>query len=79
MSKERITYRFTVLGRYEAHLSENEAHVTLTMLAGPAGHLSYCGTLTMSEVEWEVFKDHLQASLKGDVEIDEERVEASKG
>jgi hypothetical protein len=64
-------YRFKVLGRYRAHLSGNESHVTLNVLAGRNDHLSYCGTLTMSEEEWNALRLRLRRSLETDLEIED--------
>lgn len=59
----RSDFKFKVLGRYEARLSGNEPHVTLSVLAGQDGHLVYCGTLTMSESEWGSLKGQLGSAL----------------
>ena len=56
-------FKFKLLGRYEARLSGNEPHVTLSVQAGENGHLVYCGTLTMSEAEWGSLKEQLNSAL----------------
>ena len=52
---EKFTFRFSVLGRYRTQMEDNETHVTVNMAAGRPGRLTYSGTLTMSESEWEAF------------------------
>lgn len=66
-------YKFTVLGRYDARLRGNEPHVTVNVLAGRGDHFVYCGTLTMSEAEWEVLGEALRRGLGDDVEIGDPR------
>lgn len=68
---ERFSYRFAVLGRYEAQLKGNESHVTVNMRAGRDEHLVYCGTLTMSEAEWAHFISALKRAIPDDVEVDD--------
>jgi hypothetical protein len=68
---ERQRYRFSVLGRYPARLRGNQPAVTVTMAAGDEQHLVHCGTLTMSEPEWETLAGALRYSLKGSVEIED--------
>jgi hypothetical protein len=67
----RFKYRFKELGKYEARLRGNEPHVTLSVLAGPGDNLTYCGTLTMSEAEWDTLKGHLSRTLSEDFEVEE--------
>ncbi len=69
----RHRYRFTVLGRYPARLRGNQTAVTVNMAAGEGDHLVHCGTLTLSEPEWEDFIAALRSSLKGGVQIDDSR------
>jgi len=64
-------YRFTILGRYPARLKENETALTVNVLAGKGEHLTYAGTLTMTESEWTHFIEALQLSLGERVEIDD--------
>ena len=65
-------YRFTLLGRYPARLKGNQTAVTINVAAGDTGgHLVHCGTLTMSESEWDVLKEALRRSLAGNVEIED--------
>ena len=68
-----MSFRFkaTVLGHYEARLKENEPHITVNLLAGPGDHLSYCGTLTMSESEWDALKRVLSRGLGSNFEVDD--------
>lgn len=68
---ERFRYKFSVIGRSSAHPREKESSVTLVMLAGPDDCLSYCGTLTMSEAEWDELRRHLTRTLKDALEIDD--------
>ena len=68
----RHRYRFTVLGRYPARLKGNQTAVTINVAAGDTGgHLVHCGTLTMSESEWQVLRDALGRSLDGDLEVED--------
>jgi hypothetical protein len=64
-------YRFTVLGRYPARLKGNETAVTLNVLAGPDQHLTYAGTLTMTEAEWDHLADALHAGLADRIEVED--------
>ena len=66
----RFRYKFKVLGKYDARLRGNEPHVTLSVLAGRDEHLVYCGTLTMSEAEWDALKGHLEVALSEDFEVE---------
>ena len=66
----RFHYTFKVLGRYDARLADNEPHVTLSVLAGRNDHVVFCGTLTMSEAEWDVLRNHLVASSDQDLEVE---------
>ena len=61
--KNKSVFTFVVLGRYPARLKGNEPQVTVNMLGGGQGHQSYCGTLTMSESEWDTFIAGLKKSL----------------
>ena len=70
---ERFTFRFSVLGRYEARLRGNEPHVTVNVAAGHDDHVVYCGTLTMSEAEWSRLADVLGDGLGDDLEIEDHR------
>lgn len=69
----RFRFKFTVLGRYDARLRGNEPHVTVNVLAGRGDHLVYCGTLTMSEAEWEALGEALERGLGEDLEIGDPR------
>lgn len=62
-------FRFTVLGRYPAHLRDNQTSVTVSMAAGAGDHLVHCGTLTMAEDEWETFVEALGGPLADRLEI----------
>ena len=64
-------FKFTVLGRYPAHLKGNPAHVTVNMAAGRNDHIVHSGTLTMSEEEWGAFLGALQAAGNVAVDVDE--------
>jgi hypothetical protein len=64
-------FRFTVLGRYPAHLKGNQTAVTVSMAAGEEGRLVHCGTLTMAEAEFDTLIGGLQASLPDAVEVED--------
>ncbi|MFN2544676.1 MAG: hypothetical protein ABR600_08930 [Actinomycetota bacterium] len=64
-------FKFTILGRYPARLKGNETAVTVNVAAGDEGHLIFCGTLTMSESEWEALSRALQPGLKERLEIED--------
>ena len=68
---ERVRYRVTVLGHYDARLPGNEPHVTVNFLAGPGDNLVYCGTLTMAEAEWGRLRRVLARGLRDDFEVDD--------
>lgn len=68
---DRFSYRFAVLGRYQAQLKGNESHVTINMRAGRNDHLVHCGTLTMSEAEWATLITALKTAMPEDVEVDD--------
>ncbi|HMC36552.1 MAG TPA: hypothetical protein VKK30_01650 [Actinomycetota bacterium] len=67
-------YRFTILGRYPARLKQNETAVTVNLLAGHSDHLTYAGTLTMTESEWTEFIESLKETLEDRVEVDDHRL-----
>jgi hypothetical protein len=71
--EKRFTYRFTVLGRYRTQTEGNESHVTVNMAAGRDGRLTYAGTLTMSESEWETFISALTEGVPVNVEVEDRR------
>lgn len=64
-------FKMTVLGRYPARLKGNEPSVTFNVLAGTGGHLTYAGTLTMTEDEWETFLSSLTETLGDALEVDD--------
>jgi hypothetical protein len=64
-------YQFTILGRYPARLKGNEPAVTVNVLAGKDDHLTYAGTLTMTDAEWDHLVDALRSSLGDRIEIDD--------
>ncbi len=68
---EQARFRFSVLGRYQRDTRGNLPHVTVNVIAGEGDHLTYCGTLTMSEFEWRALAAALQSSLGDRVEIDD--------
>jgi hypothetical protein len=68
---ETIGFKLRVLRRFRAQLKGNESSVTATMLAGRAGHLTHCGTITMTEAEWERFVDAMTGALPGSFEVEE--------
>ena len=70
---EEARFRFSVLGRYQRDPDDNVPHVTVSLIAGEGAHLTYCGTLTMSEWEWTVLVDALRSSLGEQVEIEDRR------
>jgi hypothetical protein len=63
-------YKFLVLARYPAGLRGNDAHVSVKMLAGENDHLAYCGTLTMTDRQWEDLSMVLQKSHAVSVEVE---------
>ena len=66
-------FLFTVLGHYPARVRGNAPHVTVNMAAGRGSHLIHCGTLTMSEDEWDAFVGALKTSLGRSVEVTDAR------
>ena len=69
-TRKRFHYTFKVLGRYEARLADNEPHVTLSVLAGRDDNVVFCGTLTMSEEEWNVLRDHLTEGSDPEIQVE---------
>ena len=67
--KTKHNYRFTIVGRYTSPVMGNEPVVTVNMVAGTNSHTTYCGTLTMSESDWETFFGALKYSLQDAVEV----------
>ncbi|HVF52212.1 MAG TPA: hypothetical protein VNC78_01255 [Actinomycetota bacterium] len=73
-------YQFRVIGRFEAHLEGNENHVTVTVLAGPDWeHLSLCGTLTLTESEWETLYTGMERGMPGCVRVEAPNLASAKG
>ncbi len=66
----RFKYAFKFLARSDAHDADNEPAVTINVQAGKEDHLVFCGTLTMSEAEWEALSDHLQLAGGESLEIE---------
>jgi hypothetical protein len=71
MMAEDYRFRFTILGRYPARLKGNETAVTVNVLAGRGDLLTYAGTLTMTEAEWEHLIEGIRASLGDRVAVDD--------
>ena len=70
MAEDRkYKYQFSILGRYPARMKENESAVTVNMLTGFDDHLTFAGTLTMTESEWKTLIDALKYSLRDGVEV----------
>ena len=69
-SGDHFTYAFKFLARSDPHGGDNEPSVTVSVAAGRDEHLVYCGTLTMSEAEWDALSDHLQRGPRDDVEVE---------
>lgn len=68
---EGIGFKLRVLRRFRARMRGNESSVTATLLAGRDGHLSHCGTLTMTEAEWERFVAAMSGALPDALEIED--------
>jgi hypothetical protein len=68
---ERIGFKLNVLRRFVARTKGNESSVTATLLAGRDGHLTHCGTLTMTEAEWDRFVAAMKESLPDSIEIED--------
>jgi hypothetical protein len=49
----------------------NEPQVSINVLGGGQGHQAYCGTLTMSEIEWATFIEALRNRLGDAVEVED--------
>ncbi len=67
----RHRFRFVVLGRYRSPVLDNEHAVTVNVIAGEGEHLTYAGTLTLAESDWNTLAGALKYSLRDDVEIDD--------
>jgi hypothetical protein len=68
-------FEFRIVGKFEAHLPGNENHVFLSMLAGNDwDHLSLCGTLTMTESQWQTLAEGLQKAVGDSIRLDDARV-----
>jgi hypothetical protein len=68
---ESIRFKLHVLRRFRARMKGNESSVTATLLAGRNGHLTHCGTLTMTEAEWDQFVAAMSASLSDSLEVED--------
>ncbi len=73
-------FKLRVVGRFPAHhLSEGQRSdalgldaISVAVLAGPDWeHVSFCGTLTMTESEWSSFVAGLERGLGGDVHVED--------
>jgi hypothetical protein len=67
----RYRFKFSILGRYRSTLRGNAPHITVNMTGGADGHLVFCGTLTMTEDEWQSFVTALDKGLPGGVEVED--------
>ncbi|MGH2729571.1 MAG: hypothetical protein ACRDJI_03070 [Actinomycetota bacterium] len=68
-------FEFRIVGKFEAHLRGNESHVFLSVLAGNDWeHLSLCGTLTMTEAQWQTLAEGLRKAVGDSVRLDDARV-----
>ncbi|HEX8098786.1 MAG TPA: hypothetical protein VF660_01125 [Actinomycetota bacterium] len=73
MEDRKYQYKFSILGRYPARIKGNEDAVTVNMLAGHDNHLTFAGTLTMSEAEWTTLIEALKYSLRDGIEVEDDR------
>lgn len=64
-------YRFVVLGRYPAPMKGNATAVTVNVASGKGEHLVHCGTLTLTEIEWDELLRALRASLRDRVQVED--------
>ncbi len=71
----RYGFTFVVLGRYPARIKGNQPALTVNLLAGTEDHATYCGTLTMSEDEWDAFFWALQEGLGDRVRVVDQALE----
>lgn len=68
-------FKFQVIGRFDPNIPGNDSHVFLSVLAGDDwDHLSLCGTLTMSEPQWQTFSDALRDAIGDSIELENLRV-----
>jgi hypothetical protein len=68
---DEIRFKLRVLRRFRAQLKGNESSVTATLMAGRDGHLTHCGTLTMTEAEWARFVEAMSVALDGLLEVED--------
>ena len=71
MAKPRYMFKFVVLGRYPARLRENESQLTVNLATGHEDHVTYSGTLTLTEGEWDFLIGALKRSVKDSVEVED--------
>jgi hypothetical protein len=71
MANDEYRYRITILGRYPARMKGNEPAVTFNVLAGRPNHLTYAGTLTMTDDEWKTFSEALRKTLGDAIEVED--------
>ncbi|MDP9341026.1 MAG: hypothetical protein M3Q23_02730 [Actinomycetota bacterium] len=74
----RYVFTFVVVGRYPARIKGNQPALTINMLAGTENHETYCGTLTMSEDEWDTFFWGLKESLGDRVRVNDQAADTEE-
>lgn len=65
-----VQFKFLVIGRSDAKEGLGVV-ITVSILAGSDGHLSYCGTLTMTKSEWQTLSGALLDEMPDRVEIED--------
>jgi urea transporter len=66
------TYKFVTIARSETNTHKGVGVVvTVSVQAGTDEHLSLCGTLTMTEPEWDALAQVLKTGLGGAVDFDD--------
>lgn len=67
------TYVFRTIARSRSDTATGVGVVvTVSVLAGSDGNVSFCGTVTMTESEWDTLADALSRTLGGAVTFEDQ-------
>jgi hypothetical protein len=71
VAKNKYRFKFVILGRYPARLTENESQLTVNLATGHEDHITYSGTLTLTDGEWDYLISALRSSMKDAIEVED--------
>jgi len=68
----RPQYKLFVINRFPPRVDDGEWQISANLSAGRGGHFVLCGTITMSQSEWDRFVDAMRTCLGEDFAVVDE-------